>query len=123
MITAVSEVTGRSVRLRKQLQQLSRKGDSSMQIDENQADMERRLRSLNDLKEEVIEIINAARNSRESIESESRIKRERLVLLKEKQMHTQKNVHSESQSSSQMENAIESLKNQCSLLPNHIQIY
>jgi hypothetical protein len=114
MITAVSEVTGRSVRLRKQLQQLSRKGDSSMQIDENQADMERRLRSLNDLKEEVIEIINAARNSRESIESESRIKRERLVLLKEKQMHTQKNVHSESQSSSQMENAIESLKNQCS---------
>jgi hypothetical protein len=114
MPTAVSETTGRSVRLRKQLQQLSRKGDSSMQIDDNQADMERRLRSLNDLKEEVIEMINSARNSKESIDSESRIKRERLVLLKEKQMHTQKNVHNESQSSSQMELAIESLKEQCS---------
>jgi hypothetical protein len=114
LVTAVSETTGRSVRLRKQLQQLSRKGDSSMQIDDNQADMERRLRSLNDLKEEVIEMINAARNSKESLDAESRVKRERLVLLKEKQMHTQKNVHSESQSSSQMESAIESLKDQCS---------
>jgi hypothetical protein len=114
MATAISETTGRSVRLRKQLQQLSRKGDSSMQIDDNQADMERRLRSLNDLNEEVIEMINAARNSKESIDSESRIKRERLVLLKEKQMHTQKNVHNESQTSSQMEVAIESLKEQCS---------
>jgi hypothetical protein len=113
MATAISETTGRSVRLRKQLQQLSRKSDSSMNIDDNQADMERRLRSLNDLNEEVIEMINAARNSKESIDSESRIKRERLVLLKEKQMHTQKNVHNESQSSSQMEVAIESLKDQC----------
>lgn len=114
MVTAVSETTGRSVRLRKQLQQLSRKGDSSMQIDDNQADMERRLRSLNDLKEEVIEMINVARNTKESMDSESRIKRERLVLLKEKQMHTQKNVHNESQSSSQMENAIQALKDECS---------
>lgn len=114
MVTAISETTGRSVRLRKQLQQLSRKGDCSMQIDDNQADMERRLRSLNDLKEEVIEMINVARNSKESLDSESRIKRERLVLLKEKQMHTQKNVHNESQSSSQMENAIQALKDECS---------
>jgi len=113
-VTAMSEPTGRSVRLRKQLQQLSRKGDSSMQIDDNQADMERRLRSLNDLNEEAIEMINAARNIKESTDSESRIKRERLVLLKEKQMHTHKNVHNESQTSSQMENSIESLKNQCS---------
>ncbi len=113
MATSMSETAGRSARMRRQLQQLSRKGDSSMQIDENQADMERRLRSLNDLNEEIIEMVNAARNTKESTDSESRIKRERLVLLKEKQMHTQKNVHNESQTLTQMENSIESLKNQC----------